>query len=948
MIFSKPPAGIVTYLCKNRYFLYILLTLSLIIPVSTHSYYFGKNKVQYHKVEWQELNTEHLTIYYYDKEKELAEMTAVMGEKTIEELETTMKHTLTRPVPLIIYSTPHIFQETNIIPFIIPESVGGVTEFFKGRVLVPYNGSLSDFRDTLHHELVHFFQLNKMHYEMRRYRQYDYPTPPLWFMEGTAEYLSTEWGSKDDMVMADAVIHGHFTPLESISYIYGSYLLYKEGQDLIRFIAERYGADKIPLLMENMKEEKNWRDNVEYTLGISYNQLSKIWERDVKSRYFPLIDTHQDPEIDYNHLTGNNGLSLSPQIYEQGGDSYLVFQSNERGYSNIYKGKLDFNHTGELYLTEKECIIKGERTEKFESLHLFSSRMDIHNHKLVFISKSGGDDALNIYDLRRDETVFSVKFPELPGLSSPKFDQTGERITFSGMNFSGREDIYLYYTKSGELTQLTDDWHSDTDPTFTTDGEYVIFSSDRSTDWSSSSYDLFKLNINSGIITPLTDDEHTDLTPEVIDDNTLLFSSDREGFFNIFSLNISTGETEQLTNSFTGSFEPVYSNSLNSLLFAGFCNQSYKIYSITPIDIDFYEVADTPSLDFEYEKTLSFEYGDEDINWTRKNYDIDFSLDFAQAQVGYAPGYATQAGFILYFTDMLNNHNIQLGLSNTAENIDEFLSHFNIVTTYFNTGHRLNYGFGGFHLNDDYYDEEGILMYSEETYGGSTLFLYPFSRFYRLEFGASLFGSRRKYLGEKEFENGFMVSNYISLVKDTTLWGNTGPIDGARYNITVSQTSDLGNKKFRYFLFIGDLRKYFRLSDDLTYAVRTIFRSATGPDALPLNMGGSLSMRGYKFHDFSGTKFFMVNQELRFPIVKSFFLTLPFGNVRLGGLKGALFFDVGEAWTEKLGGLRGDFGFGLRWGFGGFLVLRLDIAKKTNFHSISDDTAVRFFIGWDY
>jgi hypothetical protein len=928
----------------------IILMSLLLLTSAGFCYYFGKNKVQYHDIEWQELRTEHLNIYYYEGERELAEMSAVMGEEIISELEIRLHHTLTREIPLIIYSVPHIFQETNIIPFIIPESVAGVTEFFKGRVLVPFNGSLSGFRDTLHHEIVHYFQLNKIKYQMRRYRIYDYSTPPLWFMEGTAEYFSSVWDTQADMVMADAVIHEYFAPLEHISSIYGSYLLYKEGQDLINFIARTYGEDKIPQLIENMKSYKNWKENMEFTLGVSYQHLSDLWTRDVKSRYYPLIDKHQDPEIDYNHIKGRRGLNLSPVVYNDGEKTYLIYQSNEGGYSNIYRGELVNDFGDKIRLEDIDCIVKGERTEELESLHLYSSRMDVWGDELAFISKSGGGDVIIIYDLVEDELTTTISVPDSIGIASPSFSPEGKRLVFSSVDITGRQDIYIYHRDTGEFQRLTGDWYSDRDPIFTADGEVVIFSSDRVMNSDTPVYNLYHIKIaEPGEIIPLTENGYNNLTPTTFMDNKIVFSSDRNGFYNIYALDMNTGEVSQITNAFTGCFEPEYCKSNDTLFFVAYCNISMNIYSITPELIpEKKDNMDIPSIT-QFIGDRDFNIKESDISWREYDYDIDFSLDFAQAQVAYAPGYATQTGFVLYFTDMLNNHNLQVHISNTAKNMNEFFSHFNVATYYYNTGSRLNYGLGGFHLYDDYYREDGLLWYSEESLGGSALFLYPFSKFIRLETGVSFYRSTRDYYYTQDKPTtGYMTSNYLSLIKDTTLWGRTGPIDGARYNITLSQTTDVSNKKFRYFLFSGDFRKYFRLSKNFTYAVRTYFRSSTGPDSLPIYAGGSLSMRGYKYNDFVGTKFFMVNQELRFPIFKSILVSLPFGNLSLGGLNGAFFFDVGEAWTGKPGGLRGDFGFGLRWGLGGILVFRLDIAKKTDFKEISEDTPIRFFVGWDF
>jgi outer membrane translocation and assembly module TamA len=67
------------------------------------------------------------------------------------------------------------------------------------------------------------------------------------------------------------------------------------------------------------------------------------------------------------------------------------------------------------------------------------------------------------------------------------------------------------------------------------------------------------------------------------------------------------------------------------------------------------------------------------------------------------------------------------------------------------------------------------------------------------------------------------------------------------------------------------------------------------------------------------------------------------------GIRGALFFDAGNAWNgNDFGRMLGSAGFGFRFNFGGFLVLRLDIGKTTNFQSVSRKWFTQFFFGWDF
>jgi hypothetical protein len=77
---------------------------------------------------------------------------------------------------------------------------------------------------------------------------------------------------------------------------------------------------------------------------------------------------------------------------------------------------------------------------------------------------------------------------------------------------------------------------------------------------------------------------------------------------------------------------------------------------------------------------------------------------------------------------------------------------------------------------------------------------------------------------------------------------------------------------------------------------------------------------------------------------------LPVGVVQFPPIQGAFFFDVGQAWEEGEAPDRalGSFGLGARMSLGGFLVLRLDLAKRTDFRSVDPTTEVDFFVGYNY
>ena len=66
-------------------------------------------------------------------------------------------------------------------------------------------------------------------------------------------------------------------------------------------------------------------------------------------------------------------------------------------------------------------------------------------------------------------------------------------------------------------------------------------------------------------------------------------------------------------------------------------------------------------------------------------------------------------------------------------------------------------------------------------------------------------------------------------------------------------------------------------------------------------------------------------------------------------VQGAVFVDAGSVWNS---GWHtpwvGSFGGGLRMGLGGIMVLRLDVARRTDWKTVDHDNHWEFTIGWNY
>ncbi len=91
------------------------------------------------------------------------------------------------------------------------------------------------------------------------------------------------------MILRDAVLNDYLVPLSKMEFIFGTYLMYKEGQHILQYIAEHYGEEKILLLMENFWKASSFKEVMKLTIGKDYKEFDKEWIYFLKKQYYPLL-----------------------------------------------------------------------------------------------------------------------------------------------------------------------------------------------------------------------------------------------------------------------------------------------------------------------------------------------------------------------------------------------------------------------------------------------------------------------------------------------------------------------------------------------------------------------------------------------------------------------------------------------------------------------------------
>jgi hypothetical protein len=987
----------------------VLLAALLALPAAlgAQTVPFGKNKIQYRDFDWHVLSGDHIDVYYYPEEEAVARLALVYGEESFRFLEQKFQHHPFRRIPLVVYASDQHFEQTNLLPGFIPEGVLGFTEYLKRRVALPFRGDYEQFRSTLRHELVHAFQLSKLS-EVAQLNPRGRGVSPQrihWWTEGLAEFWSSEQTVEDEMFVRDLVVNGNLPSIAQFTRSY-TFFSYPLGAELHKYLSGRFGEEYIARLYETYWQYDSFDTALAGVLNVDLRQLDREWRYALEQRFFPAYAQRPPLAVGTTPLVTRGGANYKPTIYVPAGDTttHLLFLSPRNGYTNMYRTRLA---RGERDL---HTVLEGERSAEFESFHAAESGFDAHASGVVALgSKYLDRDALLLWDIEKRRVVGRYQWPDLVGIRSPAWNAEGTAVVFEGLSTSGFSDLYLMDFRAHRLTRLTEDRYRDADPDWSPDGRTVVFASDRTEFGSQGASNLFLLDTETREIRYLTFGAWRDQTPHWSGDGTrIAFSSDRGGSYDVYTLD-AEGAGARLTNLTGGAFDPVWLPGDSALVFAGFEKVGYRIFrydlpaepAIERIALDVEDRTwHAPALLAAMPDTLppeahGWRWQDLDAELTdslrARPYDAlgKLSIDFAAADALVAPGFGSAQGVQFLASDMLGDHILFTSLSATqVESFSDLPDSFSGSVLYLNLEHRLNYGAGLFRFKGRFRD---VLfdIYDEEAYGALFLASYPFSKFRRVELQVGLQKSERVDL-EDAFEDGFfgggspgrdrdlsrsgvVASNFVSFIQDNTLWLPTGPIDGQRLNISAgllscfscSVPSDITGEDVEraaaaeYYVLFGDYRRYFRTSLYSAYAVRAYGYYSDGAIPGRAALGGPHRLRGYPHFSLAGSRVWLVNQEWRFPILNALALAFPFGTLRLPGVQGALFGDIGSSWLdgERMEGAWGSYGTAFRTSLGGAFVLRLDVGKRFAINGDPPvawrnerfgDTFVDFFFGFNY
>ncbi|MCP5050038.1 MAG: BamA/TamA family outer membrane protein [bacterium] len=940
---------------------FVLTFMAAPAAFSQYNFYYGKNKVQKQNYKWNHVETAHFKIYYYTQKERLIRKIAAASEQAYDVISDYLNVKVKRKIPMIFYSTQFDFYLNNISGY-LPFGVVAFAEPTSYRMVVQGDASFDELMETITHELGHIFE-----YEILGNRS-RYISPPLWFMEGFSDFITFKWDQFSLLTVRDSVLTDRIPLLTKYGQLnapgLGNRSPYDFGHVVFEFLEEKFGKRGIKKLLYAARGGSLFRGrrNLLRVFDYSPKMFNYDFGKYLRKRFKDFFNK-ENPE-DYSYVIGPDvpfTYSFSHQI-SPSGELLAILTANMKVRQlqiiliSMKDGKVIKNLTPG-FTTKYDTI-----NLNFNPVGGQSFAWNKASNQIAFFVTKEYTNYLIVLDVLNGKVLKKIKIRKLQKPTSPVFHPKKPNLLY----FTGQEstDAYIYSMNldTRKVTKHTEGLMFIRAMDIASDGTRIVYSAKQD-----EHHNLYLATLdNPEMGKRITFGKYNDITPTFSEDGKrIYYSSDELQSYNICAIDLETKKFYRYSDVRTGNFFPLeIPGEEDQVVMSSYYKSRFTLFKK-----DVSTALEERQLEFETLDTAALARKQEEIpkvEMTKLGKYKPLKKLYIRSLPPLAVSIGTDGGFFGYsaisLSDLLGDHSFSLAVSS-------LYGYRSYSLSYLNQKHRFQLYANLFAYKEAYYygytTAQSLTLRS--LYGGTLGFFYPFSQSYRAEVTASAYKQNENFdnlflggdLPFGQFFDGISVPLRISLVGETTRFQNYGPMMGHTFKLTYEKYVKFGSNFLDAYTMTGDVRKYFRLTNDVQLAFRLYGYKSGGKNPLLMWTGGNNTFRSEGYRRVVGEKMFLFNAELRLPLIQA--ALTPIGVI--GPIRGVVFFDVGGVWFngQKFNFFKKDaagktqfqlqdaistYGFGLEFFMFGW-PMHVDWVWRTDWKQKSYH-GVNFWVGYDF
>ena len=575
-------------------------------------------------LEWFTIESDHFLIHFQEGNSRSAKVTARISEE------------IYSPITSLYEYEPD--QKVSIVLKDRDDYSNGAAYFFDNKIDIwvpaldtPLRGTHNWLRNVITHEFTHIVQIQKAMKRKRKYPisyiqwlsyenvrrpdvLYGFPNGiatlpfasinvPAWLAEGTAQYqreglFYETWDSHRDMILRTRILSDTYFSLGEMGTFSSKTSIeretvYNQGYAFVIYLVDRFGEEILREITSALATRGTYdvAEAIKIATEIPGEKVFNDWIKERKEFYTEAVNGLEITKSEYVEKDGF--FNFYPKSSPDGQSiAYLSNKGRDYGLASLYIK--DKNGTKEIAQLSNQLLDQHQQhsmaSEKplitfLATSYSFSpdgSKIAYSVNKATKYGESYRD--IFVYDLETEE---HEKLTSGARIESPSWSPDGSQIAAVQYN-QGTQNLVLLDPKDGKITQLTSFKNGETlyTPSWSPDGETIYFAyADRG------NRSIWGFNVTSNDLTPLVKDEFIDSRDPMAsqEGESVYFSSDETGVFNIYRLDLNSGSTEQITNVLGGAFMPFLDKSGN-LFYSEYEADGYKIKNHI-FDSDFNKLA---------------------------------------------------------------------------------------------------------------------------------------------------------------------------------------------------------------------------------------------------------------------------------------------------------------------------------------------------------------------
>ena len=416
---------------------------------------------------------------------------------------------------------------------------------------------------------------------------------PVWFAEGVAQYQQKDldyefWDAHRDMILRDRVLGEQMLTLNQMGTFgknsIGNESAYNSGYALVSYIAAHYGDSSLKKITHySSKLFYSFERAVKVATGDDIDTIYRQWKNLITEQYaLHTTDIRAHARIGREIATEGTG-NFYPALSPNG--QYLAMISN-RGFDYLSQASLYIVDPSNSNIIHEIKKAEGPLSWSPDSRYIaYAKNTDDNDYHSQY-------NDIYVYDMvRRKEFRITCGLRAFAPAFSPDGSSLAAIINGDGTNNIIRivgfaEDVLnekstfsknMFVRDGMHWRRIThfDDGRQIYGLCYTDNGRTLIF--DTSTD---DGRDIFSVDTSGNHWKPVRQTRKDERSPVVSQDGqTLYFSADETGIFNLYAMNLHSGDIRQITNVTGGAFYPAVGQN-NILYYTLYQNTGFRVYSI--------------------------------------------------------------------------------------------------------------------------------------------------------------------------------------------------------------------------------------------------------------------------------------------------------------------------------------------------------------------------------